>query len=527
MGYKPLQISAGAETGYKNSMMPRAGVNLEDLSQTMDFAYALKLINYIPQKYGLEKRRGINEIFARVGANAITLLEEFTAGVWIVGYSTKIEAYDTTTDTWTTIKDDFSANTGFDGERYGDYFFVCNGVEKIHRIDNALAIAEVAAAPICSGLKVIGPRLYAFNLSSDETAIQYSEVDDASNPPFDGWTQTSAADTGGTVNYRNAGAVRSVCQLGQTTVAFSDKGFFAFYINVVDSAGTMKKVEIIQNYTEDFGGARGAIETPEGIYYVNEAGLWQIIAVGNTDQPMSKQQGLVSTLLGSKYFQGVDQTSVDLIQDTNQKLILVTMAKDSSSNNVIVGYKPELKSFFMFSGWNINRFAKSGETIYGASSVKTSVYELFTGYDDDGLNIGTVVRQEVPLGTLFHAHSLSEMFAGGQLSSATELKIRFDVYDKQGVFKPNKVSLDWTVDSANGTYDEWASARWGESGWGGNFDTGGLVQCFDGGSPKISNFQRLIYEIVGGDKLPHIIYWVSFKTTKKMPIRRRHITLTS
>lgn len=505
-------------------MLAKAGIDKESYAQTMDLNHALTIVNYIPYKYGMEKREGILNIFERAGANPITLLKEFTSNVWIFGYSTKIEAYNMTTATFTTIKDNFSANSGFDGDRYGEYFFVCNGVDKIWRIDNALAIAEVSASPICSGLKIIGPRLYAFNLSTDSTAIKYSEVDDASNPPFDSWAVTTAADTAGTVNYRNAGTIRALAQLGQYTVAFSDSGFFAFYINTIDSGGTLKKVEVIQNYTQDFGGARGAIETPYGIYYVNEAGLWQMVAAGVTNTPMSRQQTLVSTLLGSKYFEGVSQTSLDLVHDAQRKCIFITMAKDSTSNNLVVGCKLDLNNaFFEIRNWNINRFAKIGQTIYGASSVKTTVYQLFNGYDDDGLAIGTEYYQEIPLGTLFHKHSLGGLYAGGFLSPSTTLQIKFDIYDVNGQLQTDKGVYEWTAQNSEGSFDEWASAMWGQSAFGGGFDTTGLIESFDGGSPKISNLQRLRVRIVGGDKLKHILNWIAIQTTQKQAIRRRHI----
>lgn len=520
--YKPLPVKSSPQTNYVTSMMPKSGMNLEDFSQVMSLGFALKMINYIPSRKGVEKRKGLRNAFERAGANPITLMEEFMDKVWIIGYAQKVEAYNENTDTWTTIKSDWSANNGFCGQRYGEYFFVCNGVEKIWRIDNALSIAEIATSPVCNGLKVIGARIYAFNLATDPSGIEYSEIDDASNPPFDGWSPTTAADTAGTVNFRNAGTVRSVCQLGQYTVAFSDNGFFAFYINVQDSGGILKKIETVQNYTEDFGGARGAIETPEGIYYINEAGLWQMVSTGVTYTPMSKQQVLTSTLLGSTYFQDVDQTTSDLVYDANQKCIFATVKKESETNNLVIGYKPELKSMFEIKGWNINRFAKSGSTIYGASSVKTTAYELFSGHDDDGLNIGTMIYLEVPLKTLFHAHSLSEAYAGGALSTGSEIKINFDIYNKYGDFRENVEELTWTANDGGGQADGWADAIWGESAWGGGFDLGGLIQSFGGGSPKISNFQRLLVKLTSGDKLPHVLNWLALKTTQKAPIKRRN-----
>jgi hypothetical protein len=288
-------------------------------------------------------------------------------------------------------------------------------------------VTVVTNSPICGGIKFIGARCLAFRLLTDQTAIQYSEVDSGTNPPFTTWSNTTASADGGKVNFRNAGAVRSVAQLGESTVAFSDKGFFAFRIDTIDSNGTLKKIEPIQNYSEDYGGARGAIETPNGIYYVNEAGLWLMVTVGNNTNPQSRQQTLTSELLGSEYFKGVDQSNVDIVYDINQKIVLVTCAKDSVFNNLVVGCKPELKNaMFEFKNWNLNRFAKIGQTLYGASSTKTTAYELFSLYDDEGLEISTEYYQEIPLKALYNAHdpaALNSSRVNGIFSTPTILLV--------------------------------------------------------------------------------------------------------
>lgn len=699
--------------------MPKAGMNLEDNPQMMNLAYALNIVNYVPHRYGLEKRKGLTEVFARAGTDEITLLKEFFDGVWIFGYAEKVEAYDTNTGTFETIKDDFSVNDGFDGARYGDYFFVCNKKEKIGRISQTLyydaqtgdftqglkvtgtisgatatiagywnpytpayltggtlatsvvatwnavtngsfkitidgtlyhvtgldfsacttmanvasviqagiramtgstelvvwstnkfivtsanttgssavsvttagtvgtdisgvgatpfmdaetgrgtptvcvriyigylilsditgtfqnneaitdtftgaavvngvvtlAYTTISTAPVCGGLKVIGPRLYAFNLSTDKSAVQYSEVDDGSTLPFGAWTNSTSADAGGKVNYRNAGTARSIAQLGNNTAVFSDKGFYAFYINILDSAGTLKKVEVIQNYTEDYGGGRGAIETPIGTFYFNEAGLWQLVAVGATNEPMSRQQLLTSVLLGANYFKDIDQTSGDIVHDVNQNCIFVTCAKASSTNNLVIGYELTEKAFFTFSGWNISRFAKSGDIIYGASSVKTTVYELFSGYMDDDLPIPTEYYQEIPLNSLFYKHSMGGVYAGGYLSPHTVNEIAFDIYNVKGEFKANLARYSWSTDEViSADVDEWGRAAFGQAAFGGQANTSDLIESFGGGNPRINNLQRLRIKITGGDKYRHILSWISVKTTQKGLIKRRNFT---
>ena len=593
--YQPLKMKGRPMTKFATSTMPRKGMNVEDTSQLLSMDYALNLMNYIPKRYGLQKRAGLENIFERVGANPITLLKEYRTGVWVIGYAGKIEIYDTNISTWYTLKDDFSAGDGFDGDDYGDYFITTNGVERPYRLSMTLAydtqtanfatglkmtgatsgatatiledtdagatgtltignivgvfqddeiitdsatgsatvngvlvyaITELSNAPICGGIKIIGARCFAFRLEEDQSAVQFCDIDDGSNPPFDDWNKSTAVDEGGSANYRNAGTARTVVQLGPATVVFSDNGFYAFLIHQLDSAGTLKKIEVIQNYTEDYGGARGAIETPVGVFYMNEAGLWQMVAAGQTDVPMSKQQYLTSTLLGSKYFAGINQTSADLVHDVNQNCILITCAKNSAFNNLIIGMEMDLKAFFTFKNWNINRFAKSGQTIYGASSIKTSVYKCFDGYADDGFAIGTECYYEVPMNGLFFANQLDETYIAGLLSPSSELSIIYDIYNLDGDFEAAKETYLWSANTGSSeSYDEWGSAEYG-SAFGGAYkgsDTDGLVESFAGGSPRISNFQRLRIKIKGEDQLPHILTWMNTKITQKGAIKRRNL----
>ena len=177
---------------------------------------------------------------------------------------------------------------------------------------------------------------------------------------------------------------------------------------------------------------------------------------------------------------------------------------------------------FTFNGLNINRFAKSGQDIYVASSVKTTVYKLFDGNDDDGLNIGTEYYQEIQLGTLFHAHSLSEAYAGGFLSPSDKLNMSFDIFDLQGSFVENKKELEWSGSESSSGHTEFGTSIFGESAFGGDFDTSGLIESFGGGSPVISNFSRLRVKVTSNSKMKHILNWASFKTRQKQPIKRRN-----
>ena len=108
----------------------------------------------------------------------------------------------------------------------------------------AFTYTEITAAPKAKHITVVDTRLIAGNLESDSTAIQYSAVDDGTNPPFNTWTDSIASTASGTVRYRNAGDVNVITNLGQNIIVGADDGKWAFYIDTIDDgAGNLVKVE--------------------------------------------------------------------------------------------------------------------------------------------------------------------------------------------------------------------------------------------------------------------------------------------
>jgi hypothetical protein len=388
------------------------------------------------------------------------------------------------------------------------------------------AITEVANAPVCADINFIGARAVAISLKDNPTAVQISEVDDGSNPPFDAWSTGTDATEGAVVSARNAGTARDCKPLGGYFVVFSDDGYFAFEVKQLDSAGTIKKVEIIQDYTVDYGGARGAITTPKGIFYVNEGGVWQLVQIGQTDVPYSRQQKLVSVLLNDFYFNDVDFTNTDLVHDEAQKLILLTYAQGSSVNNKVLAYKmsEEREALFEIEGWSISRFAKYNNRIYAASSTDGVLYKCFEGYTDDGLEISCEYAQELPLKSLWHSHSLSDFYTKGFLSTGTEIDVYFDIYDVDGAPMLGKKIRRWTPSRNDNTIDEWGRAAWGLSAWGGDFDLSDMIEDWNGCQPRIANAQRITVRFKSGVDQPHIINWFSANVTDGPPIKRRQMT---
>ena len=524
MAYAPLKVRSQNRRNINVSAMARKGLNLEGLPEMMDLNYAKKIVNYIPYSYGIGTRGGLetqDEI--EDITEGMTLCKYFTDGNFILGYGTTIVAWNILTGIFTTIKDDFSASTRWGGGRYGEYFFVTNGVDKPYRIDNALSETIINNAPICDDITFIGPRAVAISSSTDETAVQISEVDDGTNPPFNNWTTTTAATAGAIVRYRNAGKARCCVPIGNIHVVFSDDGYFAFTVDQLDSAGTLKKIENIQDYVTDFGGGRGAISTPKGIFYFNEAGLWQMTQVGQTDVPYSRQQKLTTVLLNDSYFNDASFDNADLIYDEAQKIVLGTYAQGSSVNNKVIGYKisEKIEAIFEIDGWTLNRFTKYDGKIYASSSTDGKIFECFKGHTDDELEISCEYTQELPLKTLWAKHSMREFYAKGFLSIDTVIDVNFDIYDKDGMPVPSKKVSRWTPQRNDNLNDGWGNASWGQSSWGGDFDLSSMVESFDGCRPKIANAQRISVRFTSAVTEPHIINWFSGIVEDKAPIRKR------
>lgn len=591
--YTPLQVDNQNRKSTQVSTMAQKGLNLEGLPELMDLEYAKKIVNYIPYSFGIATRGGLEKKGEVAGlSSGITLSKYYTDDKFVVGYGTTIAIFDLSAQTFTNLKTDFSTSVRWGGGRYGDYFFVTNGVDKPYRISQTLnydaqtanftvgsiltggtsgataviledsdsgvtgtltlgkisgtfqnneiitdvdggsatsdgtltfIITEITNAPICDDISFVGPRAVAISLSTDETAVQISEVGTGANPPFNTWNTGTGNTQGAIVSFRNAGKARSCVPLGPYFVVFSDEGYFAFSVDQLDSAGTLKKVETVQDYITDFGGARGAITTPEGIFYINEAGLWRMLQVGQTDVPYSRQQQLTTVLLDDSYFANANLDNADLVYDEVQKLILVTYADGSTVNNKVLAYKKsdEIEALFEIEGWSLNRFTKYNKRVYASSSVDGRIFECFKGHTDDGLAIATEYTQELPLNGLWTKHALNRFYNKGFLSIDSVVDVYFDIYDAEGEPLQAKRGNRWTAQRNDNVVDEWGSASWGQSAWGGDFDLSSMVESFDGCRPKISRAQRISVRYVSSVTVPHIINWFSAEIIDKSSIRVR------
>ena len=124
--------------------MPVYGTNLQDDSQLLDTNSCLYAENYLLHgKAKMQKRPGQEIDFDTTESSVITLSEEYRNDYDIIAYGQKVRAYNTSTGVFTDIKTDFTANnSGFTGDRYGDYFFVNTFQDGLWRISQGITWAE-------------------------------------------------------------------------------------------------------------------------------------------------------------------------------------------------------------------------------------------------------------------------------------------------------------------------------------------------------------------------------------------------
>lgn len=383
---------------------------------------------------------------------------------------------------------------------------------------------EMSNAPIAKGVKLLGSRLFLFDLEKNASGIAYSESDTGSNPPFTAWTVGTEADDAGEVFNRNIGAIQDVEKLGPFFVAWGLDGKFAFTIDQLDSAGTISKVDNFHMNRLDFGGSPGALMTPIGLVYANENGFHRLVNVGQLDTPSRGDEEEMSVLLGDKFFEGVDVTNGDIVFDEKRGNILFTFAKNSSVNNTVVGYNIDSKAIFEIDGWNVSQWFKVGADIYFGSDIETAIFKAFTGASDDGVKIGTEYVQELNLGELYTAKFVKECYAQGFLSASSVITVHFDIYDYFGKPIADKAKFEWTAQRVEGKSGGWGKAQWGQNSWGSYSRSGGMVESFDGCEPFIREAQRVILRVTSGDEVPHIINWIGVFGEEGAPIRRRKMT---
>jgi len=372
-------------------------------------------------------------------------------------------------------------------------------------------------------METIGARMY---IGAGST-VWFSRVDAGDNPPFENWGSGgtgSPADGEGQISFKRADKVRAIKALGQYIVVYQDDGKFAFEHQTIDSNGTLKRVDISNVSRIDPGGSRAVVNTPSGHYYLNEAGLWNLITLGVKDTPFSEQDIKLSNLLGADFFRDVDfeNAQPDIFYDAGTTTIFVTFGKDSQLNNKMLAYNLETQGYSFLDGWAIGKFLLKGQEFYGTSSADGKVFRLFNGYSLNGLPITSVYEQEIQTGDLITRKDLLGLTIQALLDEGTSVNIYFDIYNEDGQLVKNIVQLCVEPHIDLSTIEGWNELGFG-GGWGGLDENISLIPTLSDSRVKIRNYQRLILRIEETSKLPHQINYVRVNWKEKSVITKRRV----
>lgn len=493
---------------------------LKDLPSLIAGESCARLENLFYEGEGiLRKRRGMRKIFTVSGGGKITMLERFGERI-VFTYDTTLAVYDFASELITTIKTDFASADRFSGVAYGDYFFLSNGGDPVGYLDSALNFNFIAGAPKAKVLFVHNARLFAGNTDVDASEIRWCKQDSGTGVPFQVWTSTNnplLPQDAGNVNQRGFGALRSLGALGEQIVALYDNGKAGFRLQVLDVSGVgLSQYVKVDFQGADFGGDTGAISTTDGLFYVNEFGVFH---------QKGAREVCISDNLGRDYLQNLDFSRADMAFLPNEKRLLVACGEESDVNNLVLYYDLTADRWGEITGWNIERFLRIGNELYGGDSYTAAVYRLFEGADDDGNDIWCTYET----GELFFSSPTvikksRNFYLLGRLARDSAVNIVFDLWDKKNHFCPDKHIFSWRADE--GGADSLLGVGELAEGEFASEETNDTLESFGHRKVKIKDYLKLRIKIHEHSQLPFEMNFLALdyetkKATKKNNLEPR------
>lgn len=497
------------------SLGTTGGLNLLTSPEFMGETFATKLNGFIVRRKGrIESLKGSLSIYETADGEPITFLKKYSDTLLVFAHGTKLKSFNLDTQAVVTITSSLTATTKADGGRYGDTMYFTNGVEIGYCDPTTPGFTSLPAQAIkADAMFFFGGRMYL----GKGTQIQWSQVDSGATIPFitaGEWTVSGSPPTPESSNSAYSGqfgSINSFGVLGGQVVAFFDNGKLGFRIESVEAGVGLAQSVTTDFEREDFGGERGAISTPYGIFYVNEGGLWQMLSGGSTNQPFSEQDNELSQILGEDLLEDLDLSNSSIVYDIKRNLVIFTAAYLGSINNTLFIYDPQSKAFSQMSNVYANRIIRDGRDIYIGSSIDTKLLQLFQGNSNDGNDIPRVFEYEVPL-AVDALYELNNTTIKGFMSAGNNTEIAYDIYDKFGVKSTDFLQLQLTNDIVNATPTGFSSGF--TSGFGSVAENEKAEFRAEIDTP-ITEFSRLIFRIKTRDKSQYDITWISLGISQK------------
>ena len=370
---------------------------------------------------------------------------------------------------------------------------------------------EIPTAPKAKFLYQFNWRLFAWNTSSSSSEVKWSSQDiDFNKIPFLTWTTSNSpllATDPWSILYRTAWDVVWISSLWWQILVWYKDWKTWFRINTLDISWVWLSQKTDTDFQKiDFWMERWFISTIKWIFYVNEWWIWLLKSWWNTSQPFSENEWLISRVLWEDFIRNVDFTNADIVFDTLKNKIYVTCMENSTFNNLIIWYDIETKAFWKRTNMQISRFMKDWTSIYWASSIDTTIYQLFTWANDNWASILWEWQQEIqmPLNSL---NSLIATEIKWFFNSNTSLIISYDIYDAQWIKYTDFLTQTLSIPSGN-SYVQWFNEIWFTE-WGyWWYSISDNIETLAKNITKIDEFTRIVLKIRSDDTYNHIINWI-------------------
>lgn len=457
----------------------------------------------------MKLRYGLRKLFT--APEKISFYTKYDDTYSIIAHGNSVSKLTNANYTITAIKEDFATDDEFSGEKYDDSVYLCNKGNKIGFVDNSFVWNEISGAPKARILRIHNQRMYAGDTDTHESEIKASEYDTGSATPFTNWTASDNANAPQTWMNKNFGKVNGIGFVGDMVIGGYDKGRAGLHHDIVD-VGTsgLKQVAKLDFQNIDFGSQKGLITTPYGVVYVNEFGVFVIS--GGKDNYTNEVR--ISDMLKDELTKiNFDNADIEFLPIENK--VIITCKRRSDKNNHILLYDFDEKAWSRITGWNIERFYREGNTLYGTSSINGDFFELFSGYDDNGVGIyGEWHTSWINLGDSAELKSMYDFFIATKQSYGQELKVYIDVFDRNNTEIPSikTITCETMYNETGGFYGIGQMAIGGtDLLFDENYDEDQVFDTMRGEKSKIKKFSKIRFRIEGNFTAPIEINSISFQ----------------
>ena len=358
--------------------------------------------------------------------NIIWTSESYISKWWNTWFSFAVST--SSSSTWTTTTN-WEAPYIYTYISQNPYLNIDN-IRIYERKTDALTISTLSSSPICKKLFIYNWRLFAWNTDYDIAEIIWAEqdnIDDISNIPFTNWTipaSTPSPASPWRLIVRNIWELKDFALLWEQIIVFYENWKSWFRILSQEWWSGLEQVKVVDFERKDFWWDK-AITTDMWVFYTNERWLWQLTSWWKTTQIWVNQEVNNTRILWEDFITWLDFSNSDLIQFPKKELILV----NCPNNDTVLWYHYWNKSFWKFTGWNINNFFFDNNYVTASAKDEWAIYKLFDWTSDWWNNIESDFTQEMQfwLNTLnfLEAITLKWIFDYWQ-----DIQVSFDIYDK-------------------------------------------------------------------------------------------------